>query len=77
MVADDPVMSYKEMMERDYRRFKLAEEDYDAKLTFSEYTNFLHPEDAPHMREVVVRETMDDLDKNKDGSVSLEEYIGR
>lgn len=75
-LAADDVLSYKDMRERDYRRFKLADEDYDGQLTFSEYVNFLHPEDAPHMREVVVKETLDDLDKNKDGSVSLEEYIG-
>ena len=29
------------------------------------------------MREVVIDETMADMDKNKDGYVTLEEYIGR
>lgn len=75
--ADDPVLGYKEMLERDYRRFKLADIDYDGILSFTEYIDFLHPEDAPHMREVVIRETLDDLDKNKDGKVNLEEYIGK
>ncbi|KAF6027535.1 calu [Bugula neritina] len=68
-------LHFKEMKDRDYRRFKLADVDYDGKLTFTEYVNFLHPEDAPHMREVVVKETLDDLDKNKDGRISIDEYI--
>lgn len=70
------MLSYKDMRERDFRRFKLADTDYDGILDFSEYVNFLHPEDAPHMREVVVKETLDDLDKDKDGTVSIDEYIG-
>ena len=41
-----------------------------------EFTNFLHPEDAPHMKEIVVVETMEDIDKDKNGYISLEEYIG-
>ncbi|MDG6100208.1 hypothetical protein EXU34_22375 [Alteromonas sp. ZYF713] len=36
----------------------------------------MHPEDCDQMREVVVAETVDDIDKNKDGSVDLDEYIG-
>ena len=32
-------------------------------------------EEATHMRDIVVDETMLDMDKNKDGYVSLEEYI--
>ena len=41
-----------------------------------EFTNFLHPEDAPHMKEIVVVETMEDIDKDKNGVISLNEYIG-
>ena len=36
----------------------------------------MHPEDCEHMRDIVVAETVEDIDKNKDGSVDLEEYIG-
>lgn len=41
-----------------------------------EFTNFLHPEDAPHMRDIVVVETMEDIDKDKNGLISIHEYIG-
>jgi Ca2+-binding EF-hand superfamily protein len=37
--------------------------------------DFLHPEEAEHMRDVVVDETLEDIDKNGDGKVSVEEYI--
>lgn len=38
---------------------------------------FLHPEDIPHMREIVVEEAMQDMDKDKDGYVTIDEYIGK
>ena len=69
-------VDHKDMKERDYRRFKLADTDYDGSLSFDEYVNFLHPEDALHMREVVVKEALQDLDKDKNGVISLDEYIG-
>lgn len=54
----------------------MADEDGDGSLNKYEFRNFLHPEEADHMRDIVVRETMDDIDKDGDGSVSLDEYIG-
>lgn len=63
------------MRDRDYRRFKLADLDFDGQMTFTEFVNFLHPEDSEHMREVVIMETIDDLDKDKDSYISQDEYI--
>ena len=37
----------------------------------------MHPEHADHMRDIVVTETFEDIDKDNDGRISLEEYIGR
>jgi len=68
--------SYKEMEARDQRRFSLADVDKDGKLTKLEFQSFLHPEHADHMRDIVVTETFEDMDKDKDGRISLEEYIG-
>ena len=34
-------------------------------------------EEAHHMREVIVDETIQDMDKNKDGKITLEEYISK
>ena len=64
------------MEDRDRRRWDLADEDKDGKLQQTEFQNFLHPEEAEHMRDIVVQETLEDIDTDGDGKISLEEYIG-
>ena len=54
----------------------MADTNYDGVLTFLEYIDFLHPEDAEHMRDIVVLETVEDIDKDGDGVISEREYIG-
>lgn len=73
---DDEGFSYQSMLKRDRRRWTVADADGDDALTKEEFASFLHPEDTDHMREVVVLETIEDIDKDKDGKVSLNEYIG-
>lgn len=68
--------SYKSMLSRDRRRWSVADRDGDDLLTKSEFTEFLHPEEYPRMRDIVVAETLEDIDKNGDGKLSVEEYIG-
>ena len=64
------------MLLRDDRRFKKADKDGNNALSAEEYAAFLHPENNPHMRDLVVEETLEDIDKNKDGVITLDEYIG-
>lgn len=66
---------YKEMIARDKIRFTSADGDKDDKLTQSEFADFLHPEETKHMQHIVIQETLNDIDKDKDGYVSLDEYI--
>ena len=73
---EDDGMTYAEMVKRDKRRWETADRDGDSTLTLEEFTDFLHPEEATHMRSIVVLETMEDIDKDKDGKISLAEYIG-
>jgi len=68
--------SYAQMEARDERRWRLADGDHDGKLTKAEFQDFLHPEDADHMRDIVVTETIEDIDKDGDGMISMNEYIG-
>uniref|UniRef100_A0A8V0X209 Calumenin n=1 Tax=Gallus gallus TaxID=9031 RepID=A0A8V0X209_CHICK len=79
-VLDDPDpddgFNYKQMMVRDERRFKMADRDGDMAATKEEFTAFLHPEEYDYMKDIVVQETMEDIDKNGDGFIDLEEYIG-
>ncbi len=37
---------------------------------------FLHPEEFEHTQQFHVEETFINMDKNEDGTISLEEYIG-
>jgi len=68
--------SYSEIIERDQNRFKAADKDGDGTLSKDEFADFLHPEDGgPHMREVVIYETIADIDKDGDGLVNMEEYL--
>ncbi|KAK2184111.1 hypothetical protein NP493_281g00049 [Ridgeia piscesae] len=66
---------YKNMISRDERRWKKADLNGDGNLSKEEFASFLHPEDVEHMRDTVIMETLDDIDKDKDGFISLEEYI--
>ena len=72
---DEDDKTYREMMRRDRRRWLLADRDHDTNLNRGEFTDFLHPEETEHMQAVVVDETIEDIDKDKDGKISLDEYI--
>ncbi|XP_054263057.1 calumenin isoform X2 [Macrosteles quadrilineatus] len=73
---DEEGFSYAAMQKRDRRRWAVADLNGDDLMSKEEFAAFLHPEETGHMRDVVVLETMEDIDKDKDGKVSLQEYIG-
>jgi len=68
--------SYQQMLTRDERRFKQADQNNKGYLNKDDLTAFLHPEEYDHMKEMVIIETIEDIDKDKDGKISLAEYIG-
>ncbi|KAM7378653.1 hypothetical protein PAMA_013526 [Pampus argenteus] len=72
----DTEYDYSHMMARDERRFKVADKNGDLIADKQEFTAFLHPEDHEHMKDIVVQETIEDIDKNGDGFIDLKEYIG-
>lgn len=67
---------YKEMMDRDARRWQKADQDNNGSLNKLEFQDFVHPEESAHMKDIIVIETIEDIDKDKDGKISMEEYIG-
>ncbi|CAG7721114.1 unnamed protein product [Allacma fusca] len=67
--------TYSRMIERDRRRWQVADENGDDALTQEEFLNFIHPEGTPHMHDLIVIETIEDIDKDGDGRISMEEYI--
>ncbi|XP_032363509.1 calumenin-A [Etheostoma spectabile] len=72
----DTEYNYDQMMLRDERRFRVADTNGDLMADKQEFSAFLHPEDHQHMKDIVVQETMEDIDKNGDGFIDLKEYIG-
>jgi hypothetical protein len=57
-LLDDPDpedgFSYRQMISRDERRFKMSDLDADLKANKEEFTAFLHPEEYDHMKDIVV-----------------------
>ncbi|CAH8832092.1 unnamed protein product [Trichobilharzia szidati] len=74
---DEDDETKKTILQRDERRWKTADTDGDGKLSKEEFLAFLHPEHEPKMRDVIVKETMEEVDKNHDGYVDLDEYISK
>ncbi|XP_043792315.1 calumenin [Apis laboriosa] len=72
----DNTFSYAAMLKKDRRRWTAADLDGDDALTKEEFAAFLHVEEADHTKDIVVLETMEDIDKDGDGKISLSEYIG-
>jgi calumenin len=44
-------------------------------LNRQEFADFIHPEQSQRMKDLVVTETIEDIDRNQDGLISIEEYI--
>eukprot|EP00731_Ephydatia_muelleri_P007586 Em0003g1834a len=68
--------TYKEAQDLDKRRFDAADMNKDGQLDKKEYGVFLHPQEYKHMKDVIVDETVGDMDKDNDGFIAVEEYIG-
>ncbi|XP_028416120.1 calumenin-A-like [Dendronephthya gigantea] len=67
---------YKKKREFDKRKYQVADSDHDNMLTKDEYSAYLHPGEYRRMHEIAAEETLKGIDKDKDGYLSLEEYIG-
>ena len=72
---EDADSIYKRMLHRDQRRWHGADKNVDGLCTFEEFMVFLHPEQFEDTHHIVVQETMEELDKDKNGVVDVEEYI--
>lgn len=63
--------------EQKKKRFDQADADKDGGLMADEFISMFHPEETPHMFDVVIDEYMERGDGDKDGLISFEEYISK
>ena len=71
-------MSIFELQQSDnYHFFQAADVNGDKKLDRKEYVAFSHPEDHPEiMRTPVIQSMLKAKDKNNDGRLDFQEFIG-
>nr|XP_020664322.1 reticulocalbin-2 [Pogona vitticeps] len=68
--------SFRQLHLKDKKRFEKANKDGMSGLNLDELIAFEHPEEVEYMKEFVIQETLEEHDKNGDGFVSLEEFLG-
>jgi Ca2+-binding EF-hand superfamily protein len=77
--AEDPdpgLQTFNKMVGDEVSKFKLADSNHDGSLELEEYAAFLHPQNYDFMHSHEIDRTLTDYDKNGDGVVSFEEYLG-
>ena len=55
---------------------QVCDQNKDGHLDEEEFMAFIHPEEFDHTKPIHIEETFYDMDMNKDGSITLEEYVG-
>ncbi|XP_060709869.1 reticulocalbin-2 [Hemiscyllium ocellatum] len=73
---DEEEESLRQIFLKDKKRFENANIDGLPGLTLTEFVAFEHPEEADYMKEYVIQDALDEHDRDKDGFISLEEFLG-
>lgn len=60
----------------DLTRFQAADLDKDGILSSAEYGAFLHPSNYEYMHDYEINLTLSQIDRNGDGFVTFDEYLG-
>jgi len=74
--ADKEHAEERKLLKNDKDLFITADLNKDGKLNVKEFLAFTHPEEAPHMLDTILKQTLEEKDLNKDGFIDFQEYIG-
>lgn len=75
MADEDRKVTFRVQLDWDRKRWDLADQNKDQTLDFEEFKSFLHPDDFPHMRSIVIEEAVRDLDVDQSNTIDIDEYI--
>lgn len=75
-LEDEEEESLRQIFLKDRKRFDHADIDDVPGLTLEEFVAFEHPEEAEYMTDYVIQDALDEHDRDKDGFVSLAEFLG-
>ncbi|KAI4825671.1 hypothetical protein KUCAC02_021347 [Chaenocephalus aceratus] len=76
-VLQDPEQeSLRHLHSKEKRRFDFADVDGTPGLNVTEFLAFTHPSEVDHMADFAIEDVLSEYDTDKDGLISLSEFIG-
>lgn len=76
-VLEDPEQeSLRHLHLKEQRRFDVADMDGIPGLNVTEFLAFTHPSEVDHMSDFAIEDVLSEYDMDKDGFISLSEFIG-
>ncbi|KAL7633277.1 UNVERIFIED_CONTAM: hypothetical protein RMT77_016382 [Armadillidium vulgare] len=65
-----------QLLKEDRQLFNAADENLDGRLDEKEFLAFTHPEEDPKMLPIILQQTLDEKDTDKDGAINFQEFVG-
>ncbi|XP_041852266.1 reticulocalbin-2 [Melanotaenia boesemani] len=76
-VLEDPEQESLRLLHlKERRRFDFADVDGTAGLNVTEFLAFTHPSEVDHMADFAIEDVLSEYDTDKDGFITLSEFIG-
>lgn len=72
---DDYEDDSKPSLTQERRRWDVADTNGDGWLSYEESVSFFNPESDPRMHATIAKETIEELDKNNNSAIDLDEFI--